>query len=758
MKKHITLSLLLFISSITLAQNISLSFENAEITNDGIDDFYEVDVLIESDADYIQGSGQFFLDYNTLAFGENIQASAGITYERPLTSILGSTTVSVENYNSFVVNDNIVSRVSFLWQQFWSSGAIGANNVTSVPAVLVHVKMKFIDSAQDPMVCFDADSHPAFNDQFFTACGPITFAGADCFNFPGTQIFDYVPDCAGAALMGCVATTIWDGTMWDNGTPDATTTAIINGNYTSSDVGLGSIDACEITVNTDFTLLIGDGDYLSVEGNITVEGTLDVLDQGSVVQIDDMATVTNNGSITVSKLTPVLGPKGFMILGSPMSGETREGVYGAGRRVLNHRTDLFVPNGAVGGTTENFVDDNNNNWEIKNGALTLAEGYLVKPQAPGNPPVGGMFNLDYALGTLNNGVINCSLLFNSTREDSPNMLGNPYASAIDLDVFLPANPLIDAVYYWQHITPPNQTFPGFNQLNFNLGDISVYNQGSGGVEAQNGGGIPTQYMASGQGFGVKALGMGEAIFNNSMRVTGPNTDYRSPENEDRQRIWLRLKSEVYDFISSSMLVAFTEGATDGFEGIFDSRRFDTPISLFSVLNTNEELAIQGRTAFNEDQEVQLGFATMVEEATNYSISISQIEGEDISTATVYLHDKVLNVMTNLSEANYEFTSNAVYHTDRFVLIFQEKVLGTAENSIENIVVYPNPVQNILNISSPLATITNIEIFDLSGRKIYGMPINYQTSYQIDMKNLRSSIYFVKINTGKGTITKKIIKE
>jgi len=217
MKNFITLYLLLITGNFFgISQNITLSFANSEITNDGVDDFYEVDVFITSDTDYIQGSGQFFIDYNTAAFGINIQANGGITYERPTTSILGSTTVGVENYNSFVVNDNITSRVSFLWQQFWSSGAIGANNVTGTPALLVHIKMKYIDSSQSSNVCFDADSNSAFNDQFFTACGPTTFAGADCFNFPGTQIFDYVPDCSGAVISCLTTTTTWDGAIWDN--------------------------------------------------------------------------------------------------------------------------------------------------------------------------------------------------------------------------------------------------------------------------------------------------------------------------------------------------------------------------------------------------------------------------------------------------------------------------------------------------------------------------------------------------------------
>ncbi|MBV1924116.1 MAG: T9SS type A sorting domain-containing protein, partial [Flavobacteriaceae bacterium] len=255
-----------------------------------------------------------------------------------------------------------------------------------------------------------------------------------------------------------------------------------------------------------------------------------------------------------------------------------------------------------------------------------------------------------------------------------------------------------------------------------------------------------------------ALGLGQAIFNNSMRVTGPNTDYRSSENDDRQRIWLSLKSESYDYISSNMLVAFTEGATDGFENEYDSKRFDTPISLFSVLDTDEELAIQGRTAFNEDQEVQLGFSSMVEETTTYSISIRQIEGEDISDSIVYLHDKLLNVITNLSETNYVFTSNATYDTHRFDLIFKEKVLSNNDVALQNISMLPNPTTGMLTVNSPTADIHQIEVIDLQGRIVSLKQYDHINQCNIDLSSFETSLYFVKVYTSEGTLVKRIIKK
>lgn len=60
MKKTITL--IVFITSLSLcAQNIEFTFNNAQTTNDGANDFYEVDVMIatvDGQADFKLGKGQ----------------------------------------------------------------------------------------------------------------------------------------------------------------------------------------------------------------------------------------------------------------------------------------------------------------------------------------------------------------------------------------------------------------------------------------------------------------------------------------------------------------------------------------------------------------------------------------------------------------------------------------------------------------------------------------------------------------------------
>ena len=107
----------------------------------------------------------------------------------------------------------------------------------------------------------------------------------------------------------------------------------------------------------------------------------------------------------------------------------------------------------------------------------------------------------------------------------------------------------------------------------------------------------------------------------------------------------------------------------------------TPVSLYSKLESGEELAIQGRSAFNADQEVPLGFVSQIEENQEFKISISEQDGSVWSNVQVYLLDKAKNVVHNLTDAVYIFKSKEGAHNDRFVLLFKRTVLGTTDNQL-----------------------------------------------------------------------------
>lgn len=179
---------------------ITLTFDNAEITNDGTFNYYEADILISSTDDFYVGSGQVYFDYNTAAFGENISTSGAIEYSQPEGSILGYSFGQFSPaYKDFIQNDNTNSRVSLSFQQNLALVALETApeiQVASAAKLLFHIKIRYIDAGLDADVCFYNEG--VFQDQFFTACGGA--GTADCTSSPGVQIFDDLYDCSAAVV------------------------------------------------------------------------------------------------------------------------------------------------------------------------------------------------------------------------------------------------------------------------------------------------------------------------------------------------------------------------------------------------------------------------------------------------------------------------------------------------------------------------------------------------------------------------------
>lgn len=556
----------------------------------------------------------------------------------------------------------------------------------------------------------------------------------------------------------CPDSTTWNGMAWSNGVPDGTKTAIIDGAYNTS---IAAIDACAIYVSTTGSLTVAAGTFARANGTIANDGVMIVEHTGNVVQTDDTAVMTNNASLEVVVDSPTNEARDFLISGSPLDGETREAVWGGSYNVQGFTASNFVPFDF--GTTQpnvvyNFTDDNLDDWNPHAGALSAGTGYLVFPQDVFGDAGVNIPTFTHTEGNLNNGVITQALNFNTMQLDSPNMLSNPYASAIDTDLFLNANAEIDGVYFWEHGAAPSPTVPGVNPVNYTMEDISFYNL-TGGVAAASGAGtVPTGVMASTQGFGVFASAAGTATFNNSMRLTTGNTTLRST-SQDRNRIWLNITNTEFD-LGGNMLIGFMEGATPAYDRGFDSERIGTVVSLYSHLDATSDqgYSIQARESFDAGMQISVGFATLVEADSPYVISLSNFDGALMDTVEVYLVDHELNTTTNLSETNYSFTSNVGEFNNRFTVQFVDRsVLGTTNTSLEAISIAPNPADNFVMIVSPVAQVTAITVVDLQGRVVDTVQVNGLNSYQLDMSRLSSAVYFITVNTPSGEITKRIIK-
>ena len=429
-----------------------------------------------------------------------------------------------------------------------------------------------------------------------------------------------------SAFVACTGVTkTWDGTNWTPmGAPGVTDIVVINGNYTTGTHG--NLNACTLTISNSSTLTVSANGFVNVDGDITVNtgSMLEVEHQGSVVQVDPDAVATNSGMINVHLTTPPLKPRDFMLMGSPMTAETRTDVFGSAYNVQDHTPANFQPHPMVPAGGTHFMDNNLDDWNPAVGAITPGEGFVVYPQAAyndpayaGPPPVSTIqFPLTYSEGTLNTGDVDRSIVYNSggvNPDGTPNFLANPYASPIDGSLLVANNALINELYFWEHLTPPSAGIPGGNTINVSMDDFSMYN-GTMGVPAANDPGTsttPNGVIATGQGFGIKAFGAGTVTFSNSMRLTSGNTTLRTPEG--LEKLLVKVESEQYQ-VRSYTGIGFRQDATPQLDEGMDSDRLATLISLYSHLEDgSEQLGIQSRESFDSGIKIPMGFATQVTE-------------------------------------------------------------------------------------------------------------------------------------------------
>ena len=83
------------------------------------------------------------------------------------------------------------------------------------------------------------------------------------------------------------------------------------------------------------------------------------------------------------------------------------------------------------------------------------------------------------------------------------------------------------------------------------------------------------------------------------------------------------------------------------------------------------------------------------------------------------------------------------------------ILSIREINNLDVSIYPNPVKDILNIDyDPSNEIQSVDVYSLLGELVKKKEHDIN---QLDLSSLNSGVYFLKIETVQGMLTKKIIK-
>ena len=531
------------------------------------------------------------------------------------------------------------------------------------------------------------------------------------------------------------APTLADCVTISSGTPNS---PIINSNAFSNN----------LTINSDATLIVNPGFTLKVLDVVKNYGTLTFQDGSSLLQPNDVSNGLgiynggNIGNITYNRITKPINRYDYNYWSTPVSSQS---LFNLSPLTLYDKYFYYDT------TIDNWANSNNSD------IMTPGKGYIIRgPQSYDltiRQTFTGIFN-----GVPNNGTLTTPIVSNKY-----NLIGNPYPSAIDADLFLANTSNVLAVegtiYLWTHNTP-------ITNLQYTSNDYAVYNYlgGTGTTSAPSNGfnaNIPNGKIASGESFFIKGINTGgTAKFLNSMRVSGSNNQFfKNSSNSsngnsvEKNRIWIGVNDSQGGY--KQFLLGYATAATFGLDRGFDGELFNkTKVCLYTLAG-NKSLSIQGRPLpFQVNDIVPVGFHA--DSAGTFTISLYDFDGLFVDQ-DIYLEDKLLNVIQDLKASNYSFVCNSGTFEDRFVLRYTNSLLSNTSNvlSDESVIVYKNN-QNII-ISANHTILKSIEIYDIRGRELFQQKdIN---SSQFEVTNFISSqeVVLVKVTSEDGKIvTKKII--
>uniref|UniRef100_UPI002612E198 T9SS type A sorting domain-containing protein n=1 Tax=uncultured Winogradskyella sp. TaxID=395353 RepID=UPI002612E198 len=82
-----------------------------------------------------------------------------------------------------------------------------------------------------------------------------------------------------------------------------------------------------------------------------------------------------------------------------------------------------------------------------------------------------------------------------------------------------------------------------------------------------------------------------------------------------------------------------------------------------------------------------------------------------------------------------------------------------ELKIDDVSMFPNPATNEVNLKSNKLSDVSIRIYNTLGKLMfYGKNLDLYNGLRINVSAFQSGVYFVKLNSEKGEITKKLILE
>ncbi|MCB4807507.1 T9SS type A sorting domain-containing protein [Tamlana sp. 62-3] len=365
------------------------------------------------------------------------------------------------------------------------------------------------------------------------------------------------------------------------------------------------------------------------------------------------------------------------------------------------------------------------------------------------------------------------------------LVGNPYASAIDIHQFIEDNQgVIDGtVSVWQQWAGNSHYLSeyegGYAQIN-KLGSIRAYQfVGISGANngSQDGTIVPTRYMPVGQGFMVEVIADGEVEFNNGQRVFIKESDADGSEyngsvfskssdsktaqasTDGMQKLRLALTSVSGPKTNRELLLGFSDYTSDDYDYGYDAKCTATNKNDLLLALNGQGMTMQAYGVISAEKEIPLQFNS----SGNNSFKIQLSEQINIpADQAIYLRDSTTDVYFDLSQGEaYSFTSAQGKFNERFAIVFQSKAetLSVNESQREANFMYYQNSTNTFYVKKLNAQVKNLAVINMRGQRVIEQENVEQSRLEngIVLSNISTGAYVICLRTDANEVlTKKIV--
>lgn len=511
---------------------------------------------------------------------------------------------------------------------------------------------------------------------------------------------------------------------------------------------------CSINVGSSGRIVVEDiptdidgtgftGFSIASGGKVEVNGLINILS----------GTLVSNGGLIINSGATLLHGAGTPNGGGNVSGNIVVKRQGSAGNEYNFWSTPVNSNPTVPGTsvfrydsnlgTMDYADDAEDpGWiQYYGGGMTNGIGYASKDG-----------NLASFVGSPNNGnisapIVSYPFIAGNTDPGTPfNYVGNPYPGALNASMFVSANANIaGSIYFWDDDQSGGS--------GYSYTDYATWN-GTGSIGTGSGTTPPNGFIASCQGFVVRALSSGNINFTNSMRASGSN-DVFFRQSSENGRMWLSLDGEG---LYNEILIGMIPEATETEDRLYDAikLRGNQNISLASM-NENREYSIMAFPHPLDEKIVPLH--VMVGESGAFHFNpfrMENLEGFDIFFEDVENDDLILltedvEIPIELSEGEY---------TNRFYLHFVPSVslTGVDEKGQNRLTVYHNSEYLNLQMTGTNPLSGQLEILASNGQRVHSTQTTLgKEPFAISTSSLSSGIYLVRFITNKEALVTRFVK-